>query len=263
MQIYDRILANKATNSLVWLILGTSTAILFEAVLRFSRGHISSWIAAKKEYKMGQYLFESLMSSKLEYFLKDGPTTHYDRLNCVGKIASFYSGQVFQIILDLPFVFIFLYVIYYLGPPLFYFMSTIIVLYLAISFIFRSKFLKFKKLESEESNKKQHFIIEKLSRIHSIKSLSLEDQILRQFETHQERQSSIESKVNFWNNLSVNIAAVFSQIALFGTIGFGAKYVINGSLTIGTLTACMIFGQRCMQQVQRVVTFFNAHSETI
>ena len=118
IQVYDRILPNEALSSLSWLAAGVAGALFLEAILRISRTYLSGWMGIHFELIVGGGAFKRLTSTGIADFERDGLGTHLDRLSAVNILRDFYSGNAFQILLDLPFALLFVVVVGYLAGPL-------------------------------------------------------------------------------------------------------------------------------------------------
>lgn len=261
MQVYDRILPNQSMGTLYWLVIGCSVALFLEAMIRVSRSFISAWMAARFEHLVGCHALERLLKSRLEDFEKKGTGVHLDRLKAVTVLRGFYSGQVFQILLDLPFALLFIAAIWFLAKELALFTIAVICLFSLLVWFAKIGFEKSRKLQHEINNRRFSFIIELLGGIHSTKALALEEQMLRRYERLQKGTAEANIKASFWSMLPVNLATMFSNIAMFGVILLGGGLVLEGSLTIGGLAACTMLTGRAMQPVQSITGFWLRFSD--
>lgn len=256
LQVYDRILPNKAYNTLGWLISGVIIALFFEVVIKLTRGSIGNWISARFDHILGVEVFEHLLSSKLNDFSRTGAGVHMERLNAVNTLRSYYSGQVIQIFLDLPFAVLFLFVQYYIGGPIVFYTLTIVVLFLIIIAYSKRKYEKYKTLHQNVSDHSFNFIMETLGGIHTVKSNTMEEQMLRRYESILSGSSALLLKQNIWNNFPQQAGYIASQLNLLGILAISAAFVINGNLTIGAMTACTMLGARVMQPILQMARFW-------
>lgn len=261
MQVYDRILINKASSTLIWLVIGCCTALIFETILRLARSFTSGWMGSRMEHLFGVSAVEKVLSSKLEDFEKHEIGVHLDRINAVSTIRAFYSGQVFQVWMDLPFSLLYLIAIYYLSNTLVLLPLFLIFSFLLIAFFLKKKFEAHRENQVSSNDDRYNFIIEVLREIHLIKSSTVEEQMLRRYETLQAKSADINMAVCVWNMLPGNISVFFSQLTMFGMICVGASYVINGHLTLGGLTACTMLSGRAFQPIQSAAGLWVRFSE--
>jgi len=261
MQVYDRILVNQAIDTLVWLIVGCVVALSLEATLRITRAFISGYMAARFEHAAGCEAVDRLLNSRLEEFERDELGTQLDRLNAVSTLRGFYAGQPFQILMDFPFALLFLVAVGYLGGAIVLVPLGVILVFFATVFYFRRYFEYARSQQIDISDRRISFIVEILNRIHAVKAISMEEQLLRRHEKLQAESAEVNMSVSFWNILPSNLGAMFSQITIFGVIGIGAGRVTDGTLTLGALTACSLLSARAMQPIQNLAGFLLRFSE--
>jgi len=261
MQVYDRILPNQALSTLGWLVSGVALSIVLESMLRYLRSTISQRMGAAFEYLVTYSAMERALSSRLEQFEAEGPGAHMDRVNSISILKSFYSGQIFQAILDLPFTALFLYAIWFLAGDLVYVPLALVGLFALISIILKFGFEGARKQQVFLTDRRSNFVFETLGGIHQVKTLSLEEQMLRRYERLASNAATIDSKANNWSDAPINLGVLFSHLTLFGVIGYGAYMVIEGQLTVGSLTACTILAGRALQPALSAAGFWMRFSD--
>jgi len=261
MQVYDRIIPYNAAGTLLWLVLGCGVAFILESALRFIRSWISGWTAARFDHFLSQSAFEHLLRSQLSAYENEEPGIYLDRLGSIGTLRNFYSGQIFQVMLDLPFASLFLYAIWFLAGELVWFPIGVILAFLFLAGILKIGYELNRRQQLNIDDRRFNFLFELLGGVHLVKSLTLEEQMLRRYERLQATAVEINHKVSIWSILPTNVGSFFSHISLFGVIGLGASSVIQGQLTIGGLTACAMLAGRALQPVQSAAGFWLRLSE--
>jgi len=253
LQVYDRIIPNDSRSTLVLLIAGVGTALVLEVLLRIGRAYVSGWMGARFEHMAGCAVVERLLNSAINDFERDGTGVHLERLNALAMLKEFYSGQAILVLCDLPFAVIFLGVIAYLADELVLVPVVLIVLF-AITALITGRLLRNAlAARMTADDRRFNFIIEVLGGIHTVKSMAMENQMLRRYERLQETCAGTDLNVAFRSSSAVTVGTLFSQLTLFAVVGVGATMVIDGLLTIGGLAACTMLAGRSMQPMQRAV----------
>ena len=261
MQIYDRIIANGSYGTLFWIASGCIAAFLMESVLKLVRHHITNWSASRYEKNSSTWILNKLLFGQIDRSVNLSVPLNLERIQALSQLKAFYSGQLFQTLLDFPFIIIFLFAIFLINKALAIFLIGVIAVFFSTVY-FQKNLSKTYKVEQDEHNRKRHdFILNTLEKLHLIKTLSLEERILRRYENHQTRCAQTNVVSNFWGELPGISGAFFGQLALFVILGLGAWYVIHGSLTVGGLTAIMIITGRVMQPVQNIGLLWLRFSE--
>jgi ATP-binding cassette subfamily C protein LapB len=255
MQVYDRILFNESLNTLVWLVVAGLLAIFIESFVKYIRDCITALLAARYEYKTECDVVRTMLGSRLEHFERQTKDDHLETLQGIRKLCKFYSGQFYQVVFDFPFAFIFLLAIYYLGGVLVLYTMTLGAVYIISLLMLRKSFKILTDQQQDKFNLKYRFIAQLLDGIPTIKSMCMEEQFLRRYESQQLNHAKAVLDQGRLRNLPTHLGALFSQMAMYGTILFGGSLVIDGSMTIGALTACMMLSTRAFQPIQSISSF--------
>ena len=256
MQVYDRIIPYQSNATLTWFVLACAVAVLTEGVLRLFRAQISAWGAARFEHLVGMAAMEKMLTSSLADFERSGLGVHLDRMNAVATLRSFYSGQVFQVILDLPFALLFVVIVWYLGGIVVLVPLVMIGLYFVLVRVVKRNFEAARGEQVTTNDRRFNYVIELLGGVHLLKSQSMEEQMLRRYERLQASTATANMNVGYWSSLPTTIGASFSLVTMFGVIAVGGGEVINGRLTLGGLAACMLLAGRALSPIQSAAGFW-------
>ncbi len=256
LQVYDRIIPNQSTGSLFWLILGASVAITFEFVVRFFRDSIAAFVGAKYEHVISNMAFSHVLEMSFRDLESSRIAHRLDQLEAIGTIKGFYSNNLINIFLDIPFGLLFLWIIYKLSQKIFLFIFVSMALFFVAIMLLKFATSRYEALNEIMDNQRTDFIIELISKIHQVKSFSLEESKMKEFEKLQEEQASLDFKTNFVTSVPEDLGFVLSQLILFGVFFFGGPDVIDGKITLGVLTACMTMSSRAVQPIQSAITFW-------
>lgn len=262
LQVYDRILANEAVSTLSWLLLGVAVAMLLESLLKMGRSYIGAWLGARFEHNAGVSAMERLFSLNLADYERTGSGIHLERLNALNVIKDFYSGAAVLVILDLPFVPIFLIMIYHLAGLLVLIPIIVFILFVLFTLYIGDKLHHAVSERVKADDIRVNFIIEVLNGIHAVKSMAMEAMMLRRYERLQDACAMGAQNVGMQSADAQNIGSFFAQLATVAIVAFGSIQVINHDLTIGGLSACSMLAGRSIQPLQRAVAIW-ARFQTI
>tara|TARA_R110002110_G_scaffold415836_1_gene657252 strand:+ start:11960 stop:13654 length:1695 start_codon:yes stop_codon:yes gene_type:complete len=253
LQIYDRIIPNESTDTLNFLVLAVVLAVVIGTILKIGRAYVSAWADARLSYLSGLKAFQHIMRCDLIQYEKEGIGTHIERVNAQDTIKDFFGGQAIMSIIDLPFVLLFLVAIAYidirlLAIPLF------IQMILGICIHVSGKNLHHRLQKRATSTEKRlNFVVEVLSGIHTVKALGMEPQIIRRYERLQHTAAKEDYKLVIQNAKSMRLTMFAQQINIILIITFGSFFVMQNSLTIGGLTACILLSGRIIQPISAII----------
>ncbi len=255
LQFYDRVIPHKSDGTLVAMVCLILGAFTFETVLKIMRAYVSSWSGARFTFNMGKELFDKLITADMSKFEKNTAGEYIDKFNSAESLKEFYCGQNLVMIVDLPFVFIYVALMFVINKYMAIMPVLIISIMFILAFIYNNKTLQ--KLENRHdiSEVKSKFLIEMISGIHTIKSLGMEEQFLRRYERL--HRSEITSNYEMIQRLSQSTRAgnLYSQLAVIFTVSLGGILVINQSLSVGGLAASILLVGKIMQPVTKLISF--------
>ncbi len=253
LQVYDRIIPNVALQTLTLLIMGLLVVLVIDVLLRTARAYLSGWVGAKYEHETGCQAVEKILRADLQNLEKVSPGVHLDRLSSIDSIRDFYASQTGLALVDLPFVFLFLGLLGYIGGALLIVPVILLLILGTIAFILGVRLKEALKNDTLWEDRRYSFIIEVLTGIHSIKSMAMENLMGRRYEKLMENCSKASYEVIFLNGLSQGIGSVFSQITMVSVACIGSVLVINGDISMGALAASTLLAGRTVQPLLRAL----------
>ncbi|MCK5884139.1 MAG: ATP-binding cassette domain-containing protein [Bacteriovoracaceae bacterium] len=256
MQIYDRIIAYKSYDTLLWLTFGGAAAVILEGVFRTIRSRMSSWIGSQFEFKTSKELYQKMICGNSTEISSLSDRDLLDSFNSVSKLRQFYAGQEIQILMDIPFVILFLGVVGYLNFKIMIFVVFVAIIYSTAIWLMRKRLVSLKQKQSEDAEEGGDFLIEILSRFHLIKTFSVEERILRKMEYYQDKKTQSDFKMNMLTTAPESIGFFAGQVVLFGAITISASEIIQGDMTVGAMTACTLIAGRTITPVKGILSFW-------
>lgn len=253
LQVYDRIIPNSSIGTMSLLLLGVAMAVALEAALRLARQAMSGWAAGRFEHRAGCAAFDAILAAPVHRIERTGTGQHLERMAALSAIKDFYADQGSAIILDAPFVIIFLAVIWMLGGPL---VLVPLACLLVFGIIMAVSGRRLKAALTQYTilrDRRLNFVIEVLGGMHSIKSMAMEAQILQRYTRLQETVATSNHGVVLRNAQAQMEVAIFGQIIMIATAGYGSTLVIDSAMTVGGLAACTLLAGRALAPVQRAM----------
>lgn len=256
MQVYDRILVYHNLGTLNLLCLGAGLAVVMEAGLKLCRAYIVGWAAAVFEHTVACNAVRHTLTQEVSQTEDLGIGEYLQRIGAIGKIRDFYSGQSLSTLIDLPFIFIFLSIIAYLGgvlvcAPL---LLLVIIGICAFNLGKRLKIMLSRRHKADDA--RYNFLIRALSGVHTLKSLGLEAPFERRYERWQSDSSHANFEVATLNAAAYDQGVISSHAMMVMVAVAGAPMVLAGNLTLGALIACVMLSGRIMQPLQRALGFW-------
>ena len=253
LQVYDRILPNHSTGTMVLLMAGVLGALILESILNFGRSYITGWIGARFEHKAGCAAITRLMTTGIDAFEKEGSGVHLERLNSLAQVREFYAGQALLTLLDLPFALIYLGLVALMGGWLVLVPMVLLVLFALSAVQVGTKLRDAIEKRMVADDRRFNFLIEVLGGIHSVKAMSMEAQMVRRYERLQESCAEGYYTVALRSASALGVSSFFSQLTTIAVAAFGSIIVMNGDMTTGGLAAASLLAGRAMSPIQKAL----------
>lgn len=255
-QIYNRVIVYQAFDTLNLLIMGCIIALVLESLMKNIKNSSSKWISSKQEFLLTTFFTDKMLNSSPGGTDKINYSASLEKFNSIPRITNFFSTNFFQIIVDLPFMLLFLFLIYYLAGYL-----VVVPVFLSLLYVFVmiviAKFYFNKRFEQVETNDKlMSQLAESLEKIHLIKAAGLEEFQIKKFKKSFDSSTEAGFKVNSLKLIPGNISTYFSQLVLFSVICAGGYLMINGDLFFGEITASALLAGRAVNPVQNLMNSY-------
>lgn len=115
MAIYDRVIPSGSTYFLISIAIGTVIILLTDFALRYARTRMIAFVGMQAEHALSLSLFRKLIALPLAQLQKSNLDQQISRFRQFEALREVFTGQVTTSLLDLPFVLIFLCVLFYLN----------------------------------------------------------------------------------------------------------------------------------------------------
>ncbi|TAN46429.1 MAG: ATP-binding cassette domain-containing protein [Methylococcaceae bacterium] len=254
LQIMDRVVINQSLETLAFLVIGVVLGLIAEELLRGVNLMLTSWLGARFEHHASVGALERLMRVPLRHLQREEPGVHAERMEAVSGVADFYSGQALLILLDLPFVLIFLGMVYLIG-------RSVVLVPVVLLAIFVGVIVWFGRWMQQQvaqryvlNDRRRNFLVEVFSGMHSVKAMAMEAQMKRRYERLQAGNVEMTETLANGSAMAAGIGQLFSQLMIVSIVFTGALGVLNGLMTPGGLAACMMLSIRSLQPLRRGLT---------
>lgn len=253
MVVYDRVVPNQAIESLVALSVGVVLAIVFDFVMRMLKAALIDRAAKNVDQIVGREIFERILNLRLEgRQQKAGATSSIVREFDV--LREFFTSATIVAVVDLPFIFLFIWVIWLIAGPL------AIVPLVAVPFVFLvglavQPFLaNFARNALSSGMSKQSILVEALNGLETIQVTGSGRLLKRRFDEATDSQSWASIKSRSFSQLAMNSATFVQQMSQVATIFYGVFLIRDGVVTMGALIAAVILGGRALGPLSQLAS---------
>ena len=261
MNVYDRVVPNDTTETLWAMAIGVFIVLTFDFSMRMLRAYLVDIAGKRIDVILSANIFEKALGLRMEA-----------RPTSVGSFASnmhefesfreFITSATITALVDLPFVFIFISVIFWVGGPLGYVPLLAVPLIILIGVLLQRSLGEIIQLTFRLSAQKQGLLIESLSTIETVKSLSAEGTLQRKWEQLVGTVARLGIKARTLSSAIINISLTVQQLTTVGVVVLGVYLIAERELTVGALVACTILTSRALAPLGQVAGLMTRYHQS-
>ena len=174
LQFYDRIIPHQSSGTFWALTAGMFVVVCLDLLIKTLRSTILSWEGARFDHKASVDAMDQILQADNLAFESRPAGFYIDRIHALENIQEFYSGQSILLLIDFPFVLIYLVLISVIAGPLVVVPLVLLAVFLLVSVWTGRKLRHSLESRSNMEDRRQNFVIELLHGIHTAKSMAME-----------------------------------------------------------------------------------------
>lgn len=250
MQVYDRVIPAQSESTLWVLFTGVALAIFFEFLLRVARTHISDVAGKKVDLRISDTVFGR--SLRLRNDVRPQSTGSFvSQLRELDHLREVVASSTVNAMADVPFVLLFLVVLFVIGGPLGFVALGVLPLLILPGIIAQKPLAKLAKEGMREATLRNTIMIESVEAIEDIKLLRAE----HRFQSQWNQANSVSASVNLRQRRITNFLLSWTQelqnLTFALVLLVGAYLVIKGDITTGVLVGTSILSSRMMGPISQ------------
>jgi len=235
MIVLDKVVNFEAMSTLYVIAAGVLIAHLFSGVFGYIKRYIALFFTSKLEAKLNQKTFNSVLDQPLSYFHKNSSSSIVKSVQQVNTVRQFLINKVFGTVLDATGLFIFVPILILFSPTLFAIVMVFSVL-IGLNNIFSSKKQKeMHQLVSKYEEQKNSLMMNTVSGIDTVKSLTLEPSLKKQWDECSASNTLAAMELGKLDARSSQISSTLQHMMTVAVIFVGVLLVFQGELSAGVL----------------------------
>jgi ATP-binding cassette subfamily C protein LapB len=252
MNVYDRVVPNQALVTLWSLAIGVSLAMAMEFLARHARAHLLDQAGKKVDLVVGALLFRHAMSIPMEH----QPTsagTFASQLREYESVRDFVASATLSVIIDLPFVFLFVALIFLIGGPLGWIALLTIPAIILLSAVVQWPLARAMRENLRETAFRQGFLIEAVDGRETLKANNGEGGAQKRWEFMSALSAASALKSRQYSSLALNGVTFIQQFGTVIIIVCGVYLIGDGVLTLGGLIGSVMLASRAVAPLAQLV----------
>lgn len=252
--IIDKVVVHQTKSTLIVIGLGMAIFMIFTSVLTWVRQYLVLHTGNRVDAVLASTVFQHLFKLPPRYFESRPTGVIAARLEGVENIREFIASAAVTLILDLPFLFIFVAIMFWYSIDLTVIVLTILSLVALVSLIVAPMIQKRLNEQFLLGARNQAFLTEYIAGIKTVKSLQMESRLNDRFSGYMADYMSSTFKTRQLSNTYNVTATTLEQAMTLLILIYGAYMVMEDpAFTIGMLIAFQMFASRLSQPMMRLV----------
>ena len=250
--VIDKVLVHRSMTTLDLLIIAFSAIAIFETILGALRTYVFAHTTNRIDVELGARLFRHLLALPIAYFQARRVGDSVARVRELENIRNFLTGSALTLVIDLFFTIVFIAVMFVYSSLLTWIIIASFPFYIAVSAVATPIFRQRLDEKFKRGAENQAFLVESVTGVETLKSMAVEPQMQRRWEEQLAGYVTASFRVTSLGNVASQGVQLVSKLATALTLYFGARLVIEGSLSVGELVAFNMLSGRVSQPVLRL-----------
>ena len=248
MNVYDRVIPNKAVATLWVLALGVLLALVFDFTLRVARGRLIDEVGRRLDARLSQKLFEKVMNLPMSD--RQGSTGALARrVSDYEMVRDFFASTTVVLAVDLTFLILFLAFITFVGGWLVLVPLAGIAVMLTAGLSLQRSMGKVALDVQADSSLQHSVLIESISGAETLKAARAEGQMLGRWRRYASMSAATSERMRKLSAVAVNLASISQQSISVGLLIGGFYRFQAGDMTMGAIIAIIMISGRSLQPV--------------
>jgi subfamily B ATP-binding cassette protein HlyB/CyaB len=251
--IIDKVVVHQTTNTLVVIAIGLAMFMLFNAAMSWLRQYMVLHTGNRVDAVLGSHVFRQILRMVLPYFEHRPTGVTIARVRAVETVREFLAGAAVSLILDFPFLLIFLAVMFFYSWQLTLIALGMLLLIAGLSVAVTPMLRARLNKQFLIGARNQAFLTEYVAGIETVKSLQLEPRLEGRYDEMLAQYLAAGFDTRQVSNTYNTIANALEQAMTLAILCVGALLVMrNDGFTIGMLVAFQMFASRMSQPMLRL-----------
>jgi ATP-binding cassette subfamily C protein LapB len=252
MNVYDRVVPNRAVETLWALSIGMALVLGADLALRKLRSRFVDEASARIDVELSSRLMERVLGMRLEN-RPESVGSFASNLRGFEQVRDFIASSTVTALIDLPFAALFLLVTLWISPWLALPTLLVFLAILVMGTIAQHRLHELAETTYRASAQRNATLIESLTGIETIKTQGAEGVIQARWEQVNAFLARVNVRMRGLSSGAMYGAGTLSQVASLAVVIVGVYLIGERELTMGGLIACSMLAGRALAPAGQIV----------
>lgn len=261
MNVYDRVVPNAAMETLWVLAIGVLIVYVFEFVLRNLRSYFIDVAGKNADVIIASQLLEQVMSMRLDQ-KPESTGAMASNLREFEGLRDFFTSSTVVLLIDFPFIFLFLGVIGMLAGWLAFIPLITVPIVILVGWFLQIPLKRIIEKTHAESNQKHAMLIETINGLETIKTSGAQSRIQGRWERAVGMTAESTGKARMISSLATTFSQFAVQTTTVVAVLVGVSMIVNNNLTMGALVAVSILTGRALAPLGSIAGLITRYQQS-
>ena len=241
LQVYDRVIPHQSEATLWVLAIGAGLALLMEAFLKMARARLMDGAGRQIELAVQDTLMKRLLGMRSDV-RGQAPNQLFSAMREFGSVREFFTAATIGTIADIPFIFVFLFLVASIAGNVVWVLVLGGILMLVPGFFLQKKAIQLTQETQGASAKSSRLLHEAIFELDTVKTQRAEDRTLRLWTelntlaaVKSSEQRKLASFLTFWSQ-GIQQATYVAAVIVGTYLVFAGQFTVGSIIAVGILT---------------------------
>ena len=245
MTIYDRVIPNRAEETLWVLSVGVLIMLAFDLMLKTLRAYILDTAGKRIDVTLSANIMERVLGMPMAA-RPSSVGSFAANLRAFESVRDFVASATITTLVDLPFVLVFMAAIVWISPWLVLPVLFCIAALLIVSLVAQQKMHELVDVAQRATSQRNASLVESLVGIETLKFMVAESSYQRKWEQSTVFLAQNGTKLKFLSTSTMNIAQMLQQLVSVSVVIVGVYLLIGNQVSMGGIIAASMLAGRAM-----------------
>lgn len=251
--IYDKVIPHHAYVTLWSLAAASAMALAFDMMARQLRAYLIDMAGRKADLIVGSLLFRQTLALRMEHRpASSGAYAHI--LAQVEMMRDFFASATLSAVSDLPFILIFVAMVFVIGGPLGWVLVIAIPVLLAVALVIQGSLRRAMGSNMRQQADLHGVLVEAVDGLEDLKAAGAQGRFLRRYEEATAGAAAAALKSRSITSWTMNISSIAQQLVTMVMLVWGVYLIEAQVITGGALFGAVMLASRAVAPLASVTS---------
>ena len=251
--IYDKVIPHQAYVTLWAIAAGCGIALVFDMMARQLRAYLIDMAGRKADLIVGSLLFRQTLALRMEHRpASAGAYAHI--LAQVEMMRDFFASATLSAVSDLPFIIVFVAMVFVIGGPLGWVLVIAIPILLLVSLVIQNSLRRAMSSNMQLQADLHGVLVEAVDGLEDLKAAGAQGRFLRRYEESTAGAAAAALKSRSITSWTMNLSSVAQQLVTMVMLVWGVYLIEAQVISGGALFGAVMLASRAVAPLASVTS---------